>query len=220
MLWAKGNLLLAEKKPAEALRIAEHLLAAKSAKSGEQQTQPIPALLMLKGEALFALKQFKKAEQTLEGAKQGAVQREALPLLWQIHRLLGWLHKGQKDNEKSEGEFASARRVLQTLAANIQDEPLRANFLQTAFETLPKERKLTKRQSEAEKFGGLTSREREVARFLAQGKSNREIAEGLVLSERTVESHVGNILTKLGFDSRAQIAVWAVETGLAAFEKN
>lgn len=59
-----------------------------------------------------------------------------------------------------------------------------------------------------------------MARFLAQGKSNREIAEGLVLSERTVESHVGNILTKLGFDSRAQIAVWAVETGLAAFEKN
>ena len=220
MLWAKGNLLLAEKKPAEALRIAEHLLAAKSAKSGEQQTQPIPALLMLKGEALFALKQFKKAEQTLEGAKQGAVQREALPLLWQIHRLLGWLHKGQKDHEKSEGEFASVRRVLRTLAANIQDEPLRANFLQAAFETLPKERKLTKRQSEAEKFGGLTSREREVARFLAQGKSNREIAEGLVLSERTVESHVGNILTKLGFDSRAQIAVWAVETGLAAFEKN
>jgi DNA-binding NarL/FixJ family response regulator len=73
---------------------------------------------------------------------------------------------------------------------------------------------MSKRQSEAEKFGGLTPREREVARFLSQGKSNREIAEGLFLSERTVENHVGNILTKLGFDSRAQIAVWAVEKGL------
>src|SRR5215216_4888210 len=41
-----------------------------------------------------------------------------------------------------------------------------------------------------------------------------KISEALVLSERTVENHVGNILTKLRFDSRAQIAVWAVEIGL------
>jgi non-specific serine/threonine protein kinase len=79
---------------------------------------------------------------------------------------------------------------------------------------LPKERTLSKRQQEAEKFGGLTSREREVARLVSQGKSNREIAEALVLSERTVENHISNILMKLGFTSRAQIAVWAVEKGL------
>lgn len=211
MLWAKGNLLLTEKEPAKALRLAEHLL---DSKRGPHETQPIPALLKLKGEALFALKQFKTSEQALEAAKQGAIQREALPLLWQIHRLLGWLYKEQKDHEKSEKEFASARRVLHTLAANIQNEQMRADFLDAAFETLPKERKLSRRQSEAERYGGLTPREREVARFLSQGKSNREIAEGLVLSERTVESHVGNILIKLGFDSRAQIAVWAVEKGL------
>jgi non-specific serine/threonine protein kinase len=74
---------------------------------------------------------------------------------------------------------------------------------------------MRKRESDAERFGGLTPREREVARFLSQGKSNREIAEGLVLSERTVENHISNILTKLGFTSRAQVAVWAVEKGLA-----
>jgi DNA-binding CsgD family transcriptional regulator len=211
LLWAKGNLLLAEKKPAEALRIAEHLL---DSKHGSVETQPIPALLKLQGEALMALNQWDKAEQALERAKEGAVQREALPLLWQIHSSLGQLYKKQKHIEKSEREFASARQVLQELAANIQDEQLRTDFLKAAFETLPHESKLTKRQSEAEKFGGLTPREREVARYLSQGKSNREIAEGLVLSERTVENHVGNILMKLGFDSRAQIAVWAVENGL------
>jgi DNA-binding CsgD family transcriptional regulator len=211
MLWAKGNLFLAENKPADALRIADHLL---DSKQSSQHAQPIPALLKLKGEALLALKQFKKAEQDLEGAKTGAEQRDALPLLWQIHRSLGWLYKKQKNTEKMEREFARARQVLHTLAANIQEEQLRASFLHAAFETLPKERTLSRRQSEAEQFGGLTSREREVARFLSQGKSNREIAEALVLSERTVENHVGNILTKLGFDSRAQIAVWAVEKGL------
>ena len=212
MLWAKGNLFLAENKPAEALRIAEHLL---DSKRNPQQTQPIPALCKLKGEALLALKQFKKAERSLEEAKQEAENRQAIPLLWQIHAQLGWLHKAQKNSDKSEREFASARRVIHTLAETIPDESLRTGFLQAALGRLPQERTLSKRQREAEKFGGLTSREREVARLISRGNSNREIAEALVLSERTVENHVGNILTKLGFDSRAQIAVWTVENGLA-----
>jgi len=148
------------------------------------------------------------------------VGRESLPLVWQIHRLLGWLHKKQKNMEQSEREFAGARQVLQTIAANIQEEGLRAAFLQAALETLPGERKLTRRQSEAEQFGGLTPRERDVARFLSQGKSNREIAEGLFLSERTVENHISNILMKLGFTSRAQVAVWASEKGLGPSGKN
>jgi DNA-binding CsgD family transcriptional regulator/tetratricopeptide (TPR) repeat protein len=52
----------------------------------------------------------------------------------------------------------------------------------------------------------LTRREREIAVLIAQGLSNRQIAHSLVISQRTVESHVGNILTKFGFSSRAQIA--------------
>ena len=51
--------------------------------------------------------------------------------------------------------------------------------------------------------GGLTRREVEVARLVATGRSNREIAAEFVLSERTVESHVQHILTKLGFTSRS-----------------
>src|SRR5512143_3154394 len=59
-----------------------------------------------------------------------------------------------------------------------------------------------------EKFGGLTPREREVAVLIAQGKSNPEIAEALVVSERTVTTHISNIFSKLGFASRTQIASW------------
>ena len=73
---------------------------------------------------------------------------------------------------------------------------------------------LSPRQAAKEKFGGLTAREREVAALIAQGKSNREIAEMLVLSERTIEGHVGNILNKLDFSARSQIAVWSVQKGL------
>jgi predicted ATPase/DNA-binding CsgD family transcriptional regulator len=60
----------------------------------------------------------------------------------------------------------------------------------------------------------LTKREREVVTLLAHGQSNRDIADALVVSERTVEWHTGNILSKLGFKSRSQIALWAVEQGL------
>ncbi len=60
----------------------------------------------------------------------------------------------------------------------------------------------------------LTVREREVAALIAQGKSNGEIADELVVSKRTVETHIANILSKLGFTKRAQIVRWAIETGL------
>ena len=53
-----------------------------------------------------------------------------------------------------------------------------------------------------------------MARLVAEGRSNRDIAETFVLSERTVESHVQHILTKLSFTSPAEIAAWAVRTGL------
>jgi non-specific serine/threonine protein kinase len=56
--------------------------------------------------------------------------------------------------------------------------------------------------------GGLSKRELEVARLVASGMTSRAIAERLFLSERTVESHLEHILTKLGFSSRAQVAGW------------
>lgn len=62
--------------------------------------------------------------------------------------------------------------------------------------------------------GTLTSREREIASLIARGLSNGEIADELVLSKRTVEKHVANILSKLALTSRAQIVRWAMENGL------
>ncbi|MCI2420454.1 LuxR C-terminal-related transcriptional regulator [Saccharopolyspora sp. K220] len=61
----------------------------------------------------------------------------------------------------------------------------------------------------------LTRRERQIAELVAQGNTNKEIAESLVIAQRTVEGHVQNILTKLDFSSRAQIAGWvaAQKTG-------
>ncbi|MFB6619668.1 response regulator [Streptomyces sp. NPDC085524] len=63
--------------------------------------------------------------------------------------------------------------------------------------------------------GSLTDREREVLGLIADGRSNREIARALVLSEKTVKTHVSNILMKLDLADRTQAALWAVRHGLA-----
>jgi DNA-binding CsgD family transcriptional regulator/tetratricopeptide (TPR) repeat protein len=55
---------------------------------------------------------------------------------------------------------------------------------------------------------GLTAREREIASLIADGLSNREIAERLLITRGTVEVHVKHILSKLGYRSRSQVAVW------------
>ncbi|MGW0122812.1 response regulator [Streptomyces sp. NPDC003327] len=60
----------------------------------------------------------------------------------------------------------------------------------------------------------LTEREREVLALIADGRSNREIARALVLSEKTVKTHVSNILMKLDLADRTQAALWAVRHGL------
>jgi DNA-binding CsgD family transcriptional regulator len=61
----------------------------------------------------------------------------------------------------------------------------------------------------------LTRREREVAVLVARGLTNRQIGAALVITEGTARLHVKHILQKLGFTSRAQIAGWVVERGLA-----
>ncbi|MEW2319001.1 response regulator transcription factor [Streptomyces bauhiniae] len=62
--------------------------------------------------------------------------------------------------------------------------------------------------------GSLTEREREVLGLIADGRSNREIARALVLSEKTVKTHVSNILMKLDLADRTQAALWAVRHGM------
>ena len=60
----------------------------------------------------------------------------------------------------------------------------------------------------------LTQRELDVVRLVAQGRSNHEIAQELVISEKTVKTHVSNILAKLNLGDRTQLAIYALKKGL------
>jgi len=60
----------------------------------------------------------------------------------------------------------------------------------------------------------LTPTETKVIQFVAKGMSNREIADRLGVSQRTVESHVSNMLGKTGLHNRTELARWAIESGV------
>jgi NarL family two-component system response regulator LiaR len=61
---------------------------------------------------------------------------------------------------------------------------------------------------------GLTTRELDVIRLVARGRSNHEIAQELVISEKTVKTHVSSILSKLNLGDRTQLAIHAIKSGL------
>jgi two-component system, NarL family, response regulator LiaR len=62
----------------------------------------------------------------------------------------------------------------------------------------------------------LTEREVEILRLIATGKANKEIASALTIGEKTVKTHVSNILAKLGVQSRTQAALYAVRSGITS----
>jgi predicted ATPase/DNA-binding CsgD family transcriptional regulator len=210
LLWTWGELALAQGKFGLALQVAEDLLVSVP---GDPPEQPIPALLKLKGEALLALGRLDEAEEALQGAKRGVLERQLRPYSWQIHRALARVQRHLRREAQARESFAAAREGVALLAATLDEPRLCRHLSDTALATLPE-------ASPRRYQGGLSPREREVAVLVAQGRSNRDIAEILTIGERTVETHVGNILNKLGFNSRVQVAAWAVDKGLVRREES
>jgi DNA-binding CsgD family transcriptional regulator len=216
--WAwcgRAELALARREPEEALRITEALLACTPNVSEGQRPLRVARL---RGAALAALQQPIKAEAELSRAYQLAREQGWRSLGWRLGVELGHCYRSQRRHVEAEQRFAAVRAELETLAAGVPDDLLRATFLERAQALLPPPRPSLLRRGQANDYGGLTARELEVARLVAQGKSNRAIAETLIVSERTAESHVTNILLKLNLTSRAQIASWATAKGLMTLE--
>jgi DNA-binding NarL/FixJ family response regulator len=105
--------------------------------------------------------------------------------------------------------------VIANLAASLAEAEQRERFVCAALASLPKEPRLTPQQATKAAFAGLSEREREVAWLVAQGHSNRQIAAALVISQRTVGTHLRHLYAKLGVSTRMQLATWAREKGEA-----
>jgi DNA-binding CsgD family transcriptional regulator/tetratricopeptide (TPR) repeat protein len=211
--YACAELALARGDPDLALQIIDQLIVASI---NLPSVQNVPRLSKVRGEALVALQRLIEAEAELRSAQEAAHTLGWRPLIWRINVALGKLYQTQAREAEAEQEFSNAQILIEELTASIADEHLREHFLSQATAMLPKKRLPASGRTTQKSFAGLTTREREVATLIAQGKSTREIAEELVVSERTVESHVAHMMFKLGVHSRSQIALWAVERGLAS----
>lgn len=131
---------------------------------------------------------------------------EALPMPYEAARTqreagLARLARGRRgDRRRAAALLKRARQHFADLGAGRDEEIVEAILsaagLTTAGEQGP---------------GPLTAREREVAELVTQGLSNGEIAGRLFITEKTAAFHVGNILNKLGFNSRVEIAVYMAQ---------
>jgi DNA-binding CsgD family transcriptional regulator len=174
-----------------------------------------PPLWLLHAQALRVLERYYEAEALLREALAAALTSHLLPLAWRIQIELGVVLRAMRRLTEAQKQWSAARETIQRLAGRISEEPMRQNFLERALSLIPNPSGKEKAKIE---FSGLTEREREIAALVAGGSSNNQIAESLVLSRRTVEAHVANIMSKLGLRTRAQIAAWAVEKGLLKTE--
>ncbi len=214
MVWrASVELALAQGDAIHALEMIE-LLNTSSALTAHGQNSL--RVLALKGEALVMLQRPAEARVAFEAALEIARTQGVRPMQWQISLALGNLYQVQGSNTEAEQAYTTCRELIEELAATMADEPLREHFLLQASARLPHTAPLSPERLAKQAYGGLTAREREIAILIAQGQSNQAIADVLVVTKRTVETHIGNIMFKLGCSSRTQIAVWAVETGLVS----
>jgi DNA-binding CsgD family transcriptional regulator len=156
--------------------------------------------LMAEGAALLAEHEPNAALGPLRRAWTEWQRLEAPYDAARVRLLIGCAYRDLGDHELASMEFDAARWVFQQLGA---------------LPDLTHVDALASHSDAREAPGGLTTREVEVLRLIAAGQTNKEIGETLVISEHTVARHVQNMLAKLGCPSRAALAAFAVEHGLA-----
>lgn len=210
LVWcARDELALARKQPEAALGLLDQLEAVTP--SQEEIRHRSLRLLSLRGTAMAALGHPAEAALLLDAARDLAGETGAHPMLWRIEIARGALALATGRRQTAAEAHAAAVATVETLAGSIPSQH-RQSFRAAARALIPGGRVRT--GAAAPGPGGLTAREREVATLVARGCSNREIAAALYVGERTVETHVSNIMAKLGCEGRARIAAWAVQQGL------
>jgi DNA-binding NarL/FixJ family response regulator len=213
----RGELALARGDAQRAHGCAEDALAQAQPKRAAKYIALAQDLL---GRALAMSGREAAAIARLEEAIAGARAIEYRAGEWRSLARIGALFEQRGDGRRARDAVAAAGAVLDAIAASLLDGALREAFLGASLVASVLARRSPAPATPARQAGarpaGLTRRECEVIALIARGYTNRAIAERLVISEKTAEIHVGNILGKLGYSSRAQAAAFAVAHGLAA----
>jgi predicted ATPase/DNA-binding CsgD family transcriptional regulator len=150
-----------------------------------------PGWLWWSGVALASGEGRHRSALRLAGAAESAARRDGLQLHEQLRRLVQpWLDWALAAVGSAEGD------QLGTEGSQLSSDQLMVEALH---------------EVDRDRTGPLSAREQEVADLVARGLTNREIAQRLIISTRTVESHVEHIKAKLGFARRARIVAWALD---------
>jgi DNA-binding CsgD family transcriptional regulator/tetratricopeptide (TPR) repeat protein len=209
---ARAELALARGEPALALDEVAALIAATANRDGHV----IPRLWLARGLAEVELRHYDAAHGTLTAALAAAQAQGRRPLIWRIQATLAGVLSAQRRREEAHAFSLAAQSMVDELARTVAVPELREAYRARAYAAIPQAATLTPRQALKRAFDGLTDRELDVARLVARGYTNRQIADALVLSERTVSTHIGNIYGKLGFTARAQLIAWAIEKSIGS----
>jgi NarL family two-component system response regulator LiaR len=129
-----------------------------------------------------------------------------------VDQLLGGSYGGLGDlpGNRISDEDTSSEELLQAIRDTYRNQPvLGPEIARKLME------ELQGGESRAGSVTSLTDREVEILQQMALGLTNQEIADVLVLSERTVRTHVTNILAKLGLSNRTQAVLYALRAGIA-----
>ncbi|HUG13975.1 MAG TPA: AAA family ATPase [Thermomicrobiales bacterium] len=204
--YARAELALARGDASATQEIVDGLYATALNVRGEGD---IPLLAMLRATCLMSSQRLDEAVAALDAALLTVRARGARPMQARIHRMFATLHQQAGRFEQADAELRQAWELTEEMAVTLSDEKMRDAYLSRVAENSPRPTPAVDDVDSVLKL--LTPRERDVVLLLTRGKTNREIAAELFVGPRTVETHVTNILNKLGFTSRTQVAAWAVE---------
>ena len=196
MLGPYAEIVLACGDDVVAARAAADELAGLAAELDKPFLHALSALVI--GAVLLAEGDPNGALSSLRRAWRGWRELEAPYEAARTRVLIAIACRGLGDDDGAEMELDAAGAVFAELGAT-PDVALVASLSRLGAVSLP---------------GGLTAREVEVLALVAKGLTNRDIARQLVISERTVASHVGHIFTKLGLTSGSAATTYAYEHGL------
>ncbi|HEX5368789.1 MAG TPA: tetratricopeptide repeat protein, partial [Dehalococcoidia bacterium] len=189
-------------------RAFDMLNSLEAAAEGSARDKAALRLQRMRAHALADSGRSMEAIEVLEAARRSARDQENLSYEWRLSAQLAHAELAQGDRQAARMAANEAIDQIDALASAIEDDGLRRNFLERAMELVPGP---LRRRGAQTAVAVLTAREHEVAQLVAEGLTSREIADRLVLSSRTVESHIANAMSKLGFATRSQLAAWAAE---------
>jgi ATP/maltotriose-dependent transcriptional regulator MalT len=172
---------------------------------------PRAAAHVARGELALARGQISEAVQRLRYGVEEWTRGDAPYEAATARMLLAQACERAGHRDDAQRELGTARAIFGRIGAAWELERVDRLF----SEVRRSDQRHAHRSPDAAEYGGLTPRQRQVATLVARGLTNPQIADELTISRLTAETHVRNILTALGVSTRAQIAVWAYEKGLA-----